>query len=68
VAKDALHPNMNNETNAKRIAAINAAIAEGVADIKAGRVTTYSPRLIDQLTDKVYATMTLLNTSAILIL
>jgi len=53
VVKDALRMHMNSETNAKRMAAINAAIAEGEADIKAGRVKTYSPRLIDQLTDEV---------------
>ena len=53
VVKDALRLHMNNETNSKRIAAINAALAEGEADIKAGRVTPYSPGLIDQLTDEV---------------
>ncbi|MFA9562746.1 MAG: type II toxin-antitoxin system ParD family antitoxin, partial [Nitrospirota bacterium] len=53
VVKDALRLHMNNETNSKRIAAINATLAEGEADIKAGRVKPYSPELIDQLTDEV---------------
>ncbi|GJL66956.1 MAG: hypothetical protein NPIRA05_19270 [Nitrospirales bacterium] len=53
VVKDALRMHMNSKTNAKHMTAINAAIAESEADIKAGRVKTYSPRLIDQLTDEV---------------
>ena len=44
---------MNSTTNAKRLAAIQAAIAEGEADIQAGRVSAYVPTLIDQLTDDV---------------
>ncbi len=53
VVKDALRLHMNHETPSKRIAVINAALAEGEADIKAGRVKPYSPALIDQLTDEV---------------
>lgn len=53
VVKDALRLHMNSTTNAKRLAAIQAAIAEGEADIQAGRVSAYVPTLIDQLTDDV---------------
>ncbi len=55
VIKDALRLHMNSETNAKRVAAINAALAEGEADIHAGRVSAYKPELIDQLTEEVLA-------------
>ena len=53
VVKDALRLHMNNQTHAKHLAAMNAAIAEGEADIQAGRVSTYRPELLDQLTDDV---------------
>ncbi len=53
VVKDALRLHMNNESNAKRMAMVNAIIAEGEADIQAGRVRAYSPALIDQLTEEV---------------
>ena len=53
VVKDALRLHMNHDTHSKRIATINATLAEGEADIKAGRVKPYSPGLIDQLTDEV---------------
>ncbi|WP_454062622.1 type II toxin-antitoxin system ParD family antitoxin [Candidatus Nitrospira salsa] len=53
VGKDVIRLHMNHETNAKRLASINAALADGEADIQAGRVKTYSPRLINQLTDEV---------------
>ncbi len=56
VVKDALRLHMNSETHAKRLAASNAAIAEGEADIHAGRVSVYSPKLIDQLTEEVLST------------
>lgn len=53
VIKDALRLHMNSTNNSKRIAAIHAAIAEGEADVTAGRIIAYSPELIDQLTEDV---------------
>lgn len=53
VVKDALRLHMNSETNAKRLASIHLAIAEGEADIQAGQVQEYSPELINRLTDDV---------------
>lgn len=44
---------MNNDTTSKQIAAIQNAVAEGEADIKADRVATYSSDLLDKLTQDV---------------
>lgn len=53
VVKDALRLHMNNETPSKHLAIIHSAIAEGEADIKAGRVRPYSPEILDELTQDV---------------
>ena len=53
VVKDALRLHMNSDTTSKRMAALQSAIAEGDADIKAGRVRAYSPDLLDELTQDV---------------
>jgi putative addiction module CopG family antidote len=53
VVKDALRQHMNAHTESKRIALLHSAIAEGEADIQAGRVELYSPALIDRLTEEV---------------
>jgi len=53
VVKDALRLHMDHDTQAKRIAITSAALTEGEADIKAGRVKRYSPALIDELTAEV---------------
>jgi putative addiction module CopG family antidote len=53
VVKDALRLHMNSDTRSKRIATINAILAEGETDIKVERVKPYSPGLIDHLTDEV---------------
>lgn len=55
VVKDALRQHMDTHTESKRIALLHAAIAEGEADIKAGRVELYSPEVIDRLTEEVLA-------------
>lgn len=52
VVKDALRMHMNNDTQAKKLAIIQAAIAEGETDIKAGRVKPYSRKLMKQLSDE----------------
>lgn len=44
---------MNSETPSKQMAIIHSAIMEGEADIQAGRVTSYSPELMDDLTQEV---------------
>lgn len=51
VVKDALRMHMEQQTQAKKLAYINAAIAEGEADIAAGRVVDYKPELIDKITN-----------------
>ncbi len=53
VVKDALRLHMNTDSEAKRVALIHEAIAEGENDIQAGRHVLYSPELIDQLTAEV---------------
>lgn len=53
VVKDALRQHMDSHTESKRIAAVQAAISEGEADIQAGRMEAYSPALIDRLTAEV---------------
>lgn len=53
VVKDALRLHMNNETPSKQMAIIHSAIAEGEADIKAGRTRPYSPKILDELTQDV---------------
>lgn len=50
VVKDALRMHMNSETPSKKMALIHSAIAEGEADIKAGRTRVYSPDILDALT------------------
>ena len=53
VVKDALRLHMNNETPSKQMALIHGAILEGEADIQAGRVKAYEPKLLDALTQDV---------------
>ncbi len=53
VVKDALRMHMNSETPSKQMAVIHSAIMEGEADIQAGRVTTYSPKVLDKLTQDI---------------
>ena len=53
VVKDALRMHMNSETPSKQMAIIHSAIAEGEADIKAGRSRAYSPKMLDELTQEV---------------
>lgn len=55
VVKDALRQHMDSNTESKRIALSHAAIAEGEADIQAGRIELYTPALIDRLTEEVLA-------------
>jgi|GEM_PF-1199859 putative addiction module CopG family antidote len=55
VVKDALRQHMNTHAESKRIALFHATIAEGEADIQAGRVELYNPELIDRLTSEVLA-------------
>jgi putative addiction module CopG family antidote len=55
VVKDALRQHMDSHTESKRIASFHVAIAEGEADIQAGRIELYSPELIDRLTEEVLA-------------
>jgi putative addiction module CopG family antidote len=55
VVKDALRQHMNTHAESKRIALFHATIAEGEADIQAGRVELYNPELIDRLTEEVLA-------------
>ena len=53
VVKDALLMHMNSDTPSKQMAALHSAIAEGEADIKAGRVRAYAPKILDELTQDV---------------
>jgi len=53
VVKDALRLHMNSETPSKQMALIHSAILEGEADIQAGRVKAYTPKLLDDLTQEV---------------
>ena len=53
VVKDALRMHMNSETPSKQMASIHGAIIEGEADIQAGRVKAYYPKLLDELTQDV---------------
>jgi putative addiction module CopG family antidote len=48
VVKDALRLHMNSETNSKRLAAIHAALAEGEADIEAGKTILHKPGLLKE--------------------
>ena len=50
VIKDALRLHMNHQTEAKQMAAIHAAIKDGEEDVKGGRTTKYSHKLIDTIT------------------
>lgn len=53
VVKDALRLHMNSETPSKHMAFVHSAILEGEADIQAGRVKDYTPKLLDDLTQEV---------------
>lgn len=53
VVKDALRMHMNSETPSKQMAEIHSALAEGEADIKAGRIKAYSPDALDKLTQDI---------------
>lgn len=52
VVKDALRMHMNSETPSKQMAVIHQALAEGEADIKAGRIKPYSPEMLKDMTEE----------------
>ena len=56
VIKDALRLHMDTDTNAKRMAAIHAAIGDGEADVQAGRTTRYTSGLVDEITNELLQT------------
>lgn len=51
VAVDLINSALSHEGEAKRIASVHAAIAEGEADIAAGRTTPYSPELMREISE-----------------
>jgi putative addiction module CopG family antidote len=53
VVKDALRLHMEQQSRAKKLAYIQSAIAEGEADIAAGRYTTYTPGFFDSITEDI---------------